>query len=174
MSQQAGVARNELQQMAEHVLYEINMFRKCFERWRALKEDDLDWNSALENALLHFRVLREFFCSAPNPNHGDDVVAADYLNQVRWKAGQAPILAETKQEIDKRLAHLTRRRLQAIRWKRGEMEEAMETLINSFKESLRLPESSWFAKLETKSLTSFIVGDISNSTESVTTIKIVI
>jgi hypothetical protein len=172
MSRQAGVARNELQQMAEHVLYEIKMFRKCFERWRALKEDDPDWNSALENALLHFRVLRDFFCSAPN--HGDDVVAADYLTQVEWKARQAPILAETKQEIDKRLAHLTRRRWQAIRWKRGEMEEAMETLINSFTESLRLPESSWFAKLETKSLTSFIVGDVSNSTESVTTIKNVI
>jgi hypothetical protein len=101
-------------------------------------------------------------------------VAADYLTQVEWKARQAPILAETKQEIDKRLAHLTRRRWQAIRWKRGEMEEAMETLINSFTESLRLPESSWFAKLETKSLTSFIVGDVSNSTESVTTIKNVI
>jgi len=172
MSQQAGVTRDELQQMAEHVLYEINMFRKCFQRWRALKEDDPDWNSALENALLHFRVLREFFCSAPHP--GDDVVAADYLTRGEWKARQPPILAETKQEIDKRLAHLTRRRLQATPWKRGEMEEAMETLINSFKGSLRLPESSWFAKLETKSLTSFIVGDISNGTESVTTIKIVV
>ena len=167
MSQQAGVTRDELQQMAEHVLHEINMFRKCFQRWRALKEDDPDWNSALENALLHFRVLREFFCSAPNPNHDDDVVAAHYLTQVEWNPRLAPILAETTQEINKRLAHLTKRRLQAIPWKRGEMEEAMEALINSFKESLRPPESSWFAKLESKSLTSFIVGDISNSTVSV-------
>jgi len=169
MSGPAGIAHDELQRMAGHVLYEIDMFRRSFAMWRALKEDDPSWNSTLEDALLHFRVLREFFCSTRK--HEDDVVATDYVTQVEWKPPQAPILDETKEEIDKRLAHLTIKRLQAIPWKRGEMQNAMETLIASFKGSLRVPESAWFGRLEAKSPASFAIGDISLSTVSITTIK---
>jgi len=142
------------------------MFRRCFDRWRALNEKDPDWNSVLEGALLHFRVLRDFFLSSAR-KYDDDVLAADYVTP--WNPPRQEIFAETKEEIDKRLAHLTTRRLQpAMTWKRGEMESAIEQLIASFEGSLRAPESRWFAKLESKRLSASSGHDESVSTATVT------
>jgi len=150
--------------MVEHVLYEVDMFRRCFTRWRALNEDHSDWNPTLESSLLHFRVLREFFLS-PAPKYEDDVLACDYITHTQWKPSQHKIFAETKEEIDKRLAHLTTRRLQPpVLWKRGEMEAAVEELVASFKSSLRDPVSGWFAKLETGRLQAVSAQDVSVST----------
>jgi len=165
MSRQEKPTIGQLEAMASHVVYEIDMFRRGFARWRTLHEDDPDWNPALENALLHFRVLREFFLDPPKK--ADDVAASDYSED--WDPLLPRILEDTKEEIDKRLAHLTLQRL--IRpgpWKRGEMEAAMESLITSFKKSLVGREATWFFRLGVKSSAKIIVGDVCGSTESTT------
>ena len=173
MERRSKVTSDQLHQMAEHVQYEIDMFRKCFKEWRALEEGSANWNSALENALLHFRVLREFFCSQ-QPKWPDDVIAAQYVAPAGWRAPVDPILDETKEDVDKRLAHLTLRRLKAVTaWKRGEMEAAVERLIKFFKNSLQHPKSEWFSRLEVnRSSTGIIVGDISPGTQSVRIVKV--
>ena len=158
---------HELEKMATHVLYEVDMFRSCFARWRSLDAKDSDWNPVLESSLLHFRVLREFFLSRVR-THNDDVLASDYMNCPIWSPTEAKIFAETKDEIDKRLAHLTTRRLQPrIIWKRGEMEVAMEDLVSKFKAGLCDKASVWFAKLQINRPRVELFQDESCSTASV-------
>jgi hypothetical protein len=158
---------DELEKMVTHVLYEVDMFRSRFARWRSLRETHPDWNPVLESSLLHFRVLRDFFLSSAR-KCDDDVLAADYVTSAQWNPTAERIFAETKEEIDKRLAHLTTRRLQPpMIWKRGEMESAIERLIASFKRSLSPPASGWFARLGSKRLSASAANDESVSTETV-------
>ncbi len=160
--------RTELEKMAEHVIYEVDMFRQCLQGWRALNEKHPRWNLALENALIHFRVLREFFLCL-TPKYDDDVVASDYIAKGKWNPPQMPVLQSTKDAIDKRLAHFATARLHSMNWPRGEMEKAIEDLITSFKHSLGQPEAAWFSKLQAKS-SGFVVGDDCSSTVSVNVI----
>lgn len=156
----------DLENMVEHILYEVNAFRKSFGRWRALKPTDEDWNAVVESALLHLRVLRDFFLCR-EPKYDDDIIAADYFPRGGWNPAGPSALQNTKDEIDKRLAHLTTRRLARVTWDRGLMEKAVEDLISLFKRSLRDPQAGWFSKLEIRPLNGYVVGDGAPGTETV-------
>ncbi len=59
----------DLRKMAEHIVYEIEAFQEGFKCWREMAQkeksgisvDLRERNRIAEHALLHFRVLREFF-----------------------------------------------------------------------------------------------------------------
>ncbi len=151
--------------MAEHIIYEIDAFREGFECWRKLDEqakksgvaDLWERNRIVEQALLHFRVLREFFIyrTGIQPKHEDDVVAWDYttnwdkeLNRlVDNNTDLDGILKETKEAIDTRVAHVTTGRLTQGHWKRGQMESTMNRLVMSFKKQLAADKVDWFSRL---------------------------
>ena len=163
-----------LPEMVRHVLYEVDEFRKDIERWQKLDKSDALWNSALEVALLHFRVLREFFLECPK-NEGRDVCASYYVSDWENKTKDARAKYSVLEKcfinrVHRRLAHLTTERVsdKDTTWKRGEMLEATESLICSFKDSLAPPKSEWFAELKCRRIKQ-IVGDVSPGTESRTT-----
>lgn len=85
---------------------------KCARTFRATSGRD-----AFEAFLLHARLLREFLwkCWDPESIHAASEVLAehyfdDYTNWRRVRGGLTPTLAETKDPIDKQLAHITRER----------------------------------------------------------------
>jgi len=165
-----------LPEMVLHVLYEVDEFRKDIERWQMLDKNDALWNSALEVALLHFRVLREFFIECPKSEGRGDVCASHYVgdweNKTKDARAKYSVLGERFiKRVHRRLAHLTTDRYteKDTAWERGEMLEAAEFLICSFKGSLAPPASEWFAKLERRRNRQILVGDISPGTESRTT-----
>lgn len=132
----------ELQEMAEQVLYELHAFRGAIEATAVLKKTDERWNRALESALLHFRILRGFFID--EPKNDDDVSAKDYVSA--WNPKADEIFNETKIPLDKRLAHLTWRRLpwSPGRWDLVAMKAAIGKLVELFKGSLAADRSAWF------------------------------
>lgn len=166
MSRKSKPSNDELERMTTHVMFEVDMFRQSFARWRVLKVDSPQWNPTLESSLLHFRILRVFFlCTARK--YGDDVLAADYVTHTQWNPSLQPVLLETKDDVDKRLAHLTTRRLEPKPiWKRGQMEVAIEELIATLKNSLRAPKSGWFSSLETRTLGASLADDTSVGTQT--------
>lgn len=152
----------QLKAMAEHAQYEVNEFRKAIRDLPSLRERDPDWNRALESALLHFRILRGFFfCEG---RHNDDVFARHYADG--WQPTRDDVFDETKDAIDKRLAHLTLERLTRKNWlELDRMNAAIESLVSEFKKSLSTSQASWFLRLE-KPTVQVIFGAASNSTQS--------
>jgi hypothetical protein len=72
-------------------------------------------NGLLETHLLHSRILVEFFF--PGNHRDDDIVSSDFL-EPGWEPTGLRVerLKVATQEIHKRLAHLTRRRLTSYDW----------------------------------------------------------
>jgi hypothetical protein len=143
----------ELEQMAEHVRYEVDELRKAVQKLSILKKDDSEWNNAIESFLLHFRNLRAFFFG--EGNKPDDVFAKHYI--AGWNPKKDSIFDNTKVDIDKRLAHLTTWRLItfSLGWSAKDMYEAIEKLVSEFKKGLAPPQTSWFSGLAER--TSVIV-----------------
>jgi len=158
----------ELEQMAEHVWYEVDELRKAVQKLSELKKADSEWNTAIESFLLHFRNLRAFFFGKGHKT--DDVYAKDYI--VGWNATPDPIFDKTKDDIDKRLAHLTTWRLKTFSWPVKEMDDAIEELVSKFKKSLTAPQTGWFSGLAERTVV-FVLGATSYSTCSTNSPSIV-
>jgi hypothetical protein len=152
----------ELRQMAEHVVYEIERFQESIRALARLQKTDALWNCALESALLHFRNLRIFFGNKPK---GDEVAAQDYVPS--WAPSQEPIFYDTRNALNKTLAHLTWDRLKIGRtnWPLGPMAEAIGRLFNDFKKSLTSSQADWFSP-NVLAVTRGISNDDGNSTVS--------
>lgn len=172
---------DDLREMARHVIYEIDGFRKGFEDWKELSNQEPSpgreaFNKAVEVALLHYRTLLEFFLSKPwqvtvDENISIDVVATDYLHVSTPKniSKEAEELCEAyKARIDQQLFHIStgRRENQIWReWPTGMMKAKMECLIRRFKEDLPTERAAWFSSLATSLVES--TGEISNGTPTV-------
>jgi hypothetical protein len=147
----------ELEGMAQHVVYEINEFRKVIEKLSKLKRGEADWNNTVESVLLHFRILRTFFFSEGKGNHPDDLFAEYYVSD--WKPTKDAIFASTKDDIDKRLAHLSlrRREVEDFNWPMRKMNDAIENLISQFKKALKAPQATWFSRLSERPTISIVL-----------------
>lgn len=132
-----GLSPDQLKRMQPHIWSEIRAYRTAIKEFAGLKKragpevDLMDRrNRALEATLLHFRILRDFFYKG----HGqptDDVFAIHY--SASWKAEASEVIEATKQDIDKRLAHLTTERLVHRNWDElDEINRVMEANIEKF------------------------------------------
>jgi len=138
-------SNEELKAMASRVEYEVMEFRNAIRALSSLTNNDPKWNGAVESVLLHFRVLRAFFLN-PKSVYKDDVLARDYI--AKWNPNEAKVFADTKEDIDKRPAHLTTRRLlSAHNWPMAEMCDALEQLILDFRNRLSSSQREWFPHL---------------------------
>ena len=140
----------QIKHMVAHVIYEFKEFRKSIDTLPQLNQSDPNWNPTLESFLLHFRILRAFFFA--EGNHGDDLFARHYVGSERWNPNKQEVFCKTKDEIDKRLAHLTLRRLTPWDWEEDKMAQAIEGLIAEFKNSLRGPQANWFSELQVRTV----------------------
>ncbi|NDQ58417.1 MAG: hypothetical protein GZ088_15225 [Acidipila sp.] len=149
----------QLEQMAEHVQYEIAEFRKAIRTVQLLKYSDVGWNATIESGLLHFRILRAFFFAERGPRNkdNDDVFAEQYI--VGWKPKKDPVFDATREAINKRMAHLTLKRLTPWRWTLdGDMNKAIEQLVADFKIGLSHTQKKWFTRLDTPSVVTVSDG----------------
>ena len=147
-----------LRDMAVHVAYEIEELRNGFSDWHTSPTNPK--NVIVERALLHFRVLREFFLTPANKTrHDDDVVAAHYIAD--WSPQRKTVFDDTKDEIHKRLAHLSTHRLGCKEeWPIGNMNLAIEELIETFVNALPHERRAWF-RLRSAT-TGIFVGEVAN------------
>ncbi len=150
----------ELRGMAGHIQYEIDEFRNAIRKLDGLKESSADWNSTIELALLHFRNLRDFFGNTRSKM--DDVLAKDYIGS--WQPKSDPIFEQTREDINKRLAHLTLARLSPWNPPLKDMNGAIEALISDFEKQLTQEQVSWFP--HRKSRVNVILGAANYSTQS--------
>jgi hypothetical protein len=105
---------SDLEAAARHVSYEIRMLFYSAAKlggWHASPPttlvDDAK-NMALECFLLHFRNLRAFLCPLLQKVYDDDILASDLLGESAARdIGDAAILSEDKERLDKMLAHLS-------------------------------------------------------------------
>lgn len=106
-----GPSKDQLERMKKHIEYEYKMLIHSGTKFLELSQDQTsnvsDKNAYLECFLLHLRVLDEFFRSDKKGND-DDVLASHYSAQ---KFG-ALLTDEERENVNKRLAHLTLRRLE--------------------------------------------------------------
>jgi hypothetical protein len=131
----------DLRSMAQHVYYELDEFRKSAAVIAARKRD-AHWNRTLESALLHFRNLRGFFVDLPQT---DDASAQDYVSS--WTAAADPVFAETREPLNKALAHLAWSRVKVgqIDWPIDRMALAIDKLFGEFKKSMTAAKVEWFS-----------------------------
>ncbi len=168
-----------LSDMAAHIMYEIDGFRKGFEKWKELSSQEASadheaFNKAVEVALLHYRTLLEFFRSNPrqvtvDENISIDIVATDYLGGSTGESisEEAEQLCNSyKGRIDQQLCHISTGRRKGNIWREwptGMMKEKMEGLICQFKQNLPQERSSWFSSL-TNAHTELMLSEVSNGT----------
>ena len=141
----------ELEGMAEHVGYEIQLLRWAVGRLSQGPERILV-NVAIECFLLHLRNLRDFFYAA-NPRD-DDAVASDYFDDpTTWESSRpelASVIAVEKERIHRALVHLSYSRLgyvgDAKGWKVGEMTAAIDKTFMAFLQKLPTEREAWFKR----------------------------
>ena len=140
---------DQLEAIAEHIKYEVDEFRKSIRDLTRLRPGDTAWNRTLESALLHFRILRTFFFD--ERRYTDDISARHYIEE--WQPTKDNVFDETKEALDKRLAHLTLDRLKPPeKWPLGRMNAAIERLVLNFKRSLAQSQADWFSRLEAQTV----------------------
>ncbi len=112
----------QLGESVQHVAYELAALERTF----GLLEGGGRFR--FESFLLHVRQLREFFWSPPpKDEHENGLHAKHYCSDpMQWTDKQGPLpitLAQTKDRIDRQLAHLARDRHGAFSnlWPRKEM-----------------------------------------------------
>jgi hypothetical protein len=103
-----------LQSAAKHVLYEVGQVVFMAMRRTALGDDQTATNAVLEAFLVHARILDDFLGKATP--HKEDVLAVDYLPT--WRPDYA-LDEAVRLEIDRRVAHITARRVTVHAWARG-------------------------------------------------------
>ena len=124
-----------LREMVEHIIYEIDGFRKGFDKWQQLNgrenaSDCVAFNKVVEVALLHYRTLLEFFRSHPlevsvDDNLSTDIVATDYLcssasDELRSQAEE--LCRSYKTRIDQQLCHISTGVVRPISGESGRLE----------------------------------------------------
>jgi hypothetical protein len=165
-----ALSSDELKAMAEHVQYEMAEFRKAIARLQRLTESDAQWNGTIESALLHFRILRTFLLG--ETQRSDDVTASDFVPG--WNPQPDSVFEVTKADIDKRLAHLTTRRLKELSWPLNEMNMAVERLIANFASRLSVCQRSWFPHLLDTPPVITLSANINYSTHSQSAYRVLI
>lgn len=135
----------DLRGMTKHLVYEVCEYRKAVQELARLKGKP-EWNPRLESALLHFRVLREFFMARERKSGYDNVLARDYIRD--WDPINSQVFKGTKADIDKRIAHLSVRRLaEDFDWPLDDMNNGIENLVSQFKRLLSPEHSELFSAL---------------------------
>ena len=162
----------ELHKMSGHVRYEISEFKKGIEEFhRLIDTKDPARDRALESALLHFRVLRDFLLHQKE-KYDDDVLAVHYVEAGIWKPKiTSKVFEETRQHLDKRLAHLSLRRIKESEkewnWPLDVMSKALGELIMQFYVSLPPDKRDWFKDLKQATVTvTFGLGAADSRTDS--------
>jgi hypothetical protein len=106
----------EKENMIEHIVYEINMFKSCCLILDIVKEKGFCQNVLIESFLLHARNLYHFFYKE---RKDDDVIADDYISDVNRFLSERTKEDKLKKYLNiikcnKMLAHLTYSRLHYI------------------------------------------------------------
>lgn len=146
---------DELRGMADHVEYEVLEFRKAIATLPDIRKSAAQWNGTIESALLHFRILRAFFFAEKGDN--DDVFAKHYV--AGWNPTPERVFGETRADINKRLAHLSTRRLTEFSWPMNEMNSAIENLVAEFCGRLSTSQGEWFSRLLDKPIVALLTGE---------------
>ena len=98
-----------LQDLTEHVAHEL----AAMEAAARFHQQSQLW-IALEDFLLHARILSEFFWPGQSARlHAESAVLAEHYLE-RWRAnsgGPPPVIRSTKEAIDQQLAHIARERV---------------------------------------------------------------
>lgn len=94
--------------LKNHVLHELRMFNFSLNENSKAEADEIYLQAtSFENILIHARTLNEFFCG--NSNYKDNVKASHFVkNASEWNKGGKK---SWPAEINKRLAHISTRRL---------------------------------------------------------------
>lgn len=160
-----SISKELLKEAAEHVQYEIEMFTcgggdvtEATESTTGLFSEVSTYDKIvfLENFLLHFRVLYEFFYK--RRNYRDDIRAKDFItDELKFKTFEenrtpGQDFEKYSIKVDKQLAHLTYKRIEYIKkeehfWETGEIYKKMEKTINAFISALPDNRKEWFSEI---------------------------
>ncbi len=95
--------------LGKHALHELRMFTWGIVCFKQKKLDKMERAILFENNLLHARCLNEFFCANKTRRYADNALACDFVkNPDKWNSQK---LQPWQEQIHKRLAHLSTRRL---------------------------------------------------------------
>jgi hypothetical protein len=95
---------------AEHLLYELQLFRWVAENLP--RENGFPLSASLESFAIHLRNLIEFFYTQPGNARNDDLVAADFFDlPSTWNPGAIPkSLNDARERANKEVSHITYKR----------------------------------------------------------------
>jgi hypothetical protein len=108
-------SREILDQMLDHLHYEIDMINKTSVLIRSMGDDESDTfrNAVLESFLVHVRILLEFLFHSDN--HPDEVRADDYvpdwIQHRNFSKDTKRFFAKLQRAVNARVSHLSIRRL---------------------------------------------------------------
>lgn len=94
----------------EHISYEVDMLRYCFQRLKSCENTTPETNAFLESFLVHTRNLIYFL---EGPWKYDDIRCADFCGSDNKPITKVPVglNADLKNKIHKHCLHLTKTRL---------------------------------------------------------------
>lgn len=144
-----------LQKSAEHVVYEINMFKASSEYLARLGERDVVMHNALfESFAIHTRTLFDFFYTEERKKYKDDVLALDFLeNRKVYKSTRTPKkeLSYIVKRANKQIAHITYHRnkynKKSKKWPTYKTVIKFEKTINAFLNNLPPDRREWFREV---------------------------
>lgn len=124
MSKQASHNSTKCKEWSEHLHYECELFLDCWKLVRASRESgwlaslpnrerDCLKNAVLESALLHSRVLYDFFFDKVQPATTSEDIVPSSIWTVAAARGRMPV---DLHKIHRRLAHLTTDRTTTPDW----------------------------------------------------------
>ena len=133
----------DLIRMAVQICYELHEFRGSLSAELRLDKSDPAYKRTVESVLLHFRNLRCFFFEEPS-KRADDVLAKHYVQS--WNPNRDKMFDETRNDLNKKLAHLSWKRLTIPRvdWPLRKMQTAINELFDDFIKALTPPRDQWF------------------------------
>ncbi len=125
-----------LDQLTEHIAHEIAAMEASAQLWKSTHL----W-IALEDFLLHARLLREFFWTSYDPSHkyAASAVCAEHFHPP-WRSssgGPPHCFRRTKDSIDKQLAHIARERVTAPTNLAEEVDDMRDALWSGWRRFLR-------------------------------------
>ena len=138
-----------LKKLAEHIRYELDMFKYTAKYLRTTKDQFLI-NVLLESFAIHSRNLFKFIYPDKQP-HKDDIVVGIFVDKKRFYLKNRTPRKELKfivKKANKQVAHLTYFRLRYNRrtkpWDVLRIENGFRKTIEAFLKSIPEQEASWF------------------------------